>query len=227
MDYKSYERQVDITIDRKTGDVNGDGAIDNVYLTGSKEADGIIINNIKIDIKNGKIYNIALKTDKGYNPRLFLGDFSKNNVKDILVSIESGSTGLEGYFYIYSFMDNISKKLFDFEEFNNKYQYDVTYKDNYILNIKSEFSTREFNINVGNIVSERALYDSNGKLIKPLKGRVSKIIELRPISNNNGYDIETVQRVIGYYEGDILGMIMTSLSFNGSGFVETNINLVR
>jgi hypothetical protein len=222
-----YNRQEVITIDSKNGDVNGDGAIDNVSLIGSKEVDGIVVNDIRIDIKNGKTYNIALKVDKGYNPRLFLGDFSKDAVKDILVSIESGSTGLEGYFYIYSFINNISKKLFDFEEFNNKYQYNVTYKDNYIVNVKSKSSSKEFNINVSNSVSERALYDKNGKLIKPLKGRVSKIIELRPISNNSNYDIEAIQRVIGYYDGDILGMIMTSLSYNGSVFVPTNINFTK
>jgi hypothetical protein len=224
----SYYRQVStnnsLIIDSKSSDINGDKKTDNIYLVGTKEPDGLVTSNIRVDIKNGDTFNIDLKVNKGYNPRLFIGDFTKDGIDDILVSIESGNTGQEGYFYIYSFLNNTAVKVFDFEEFNSKYQYDVTYQDNYIVVVSAKFSNQKFTISIRGREYASGLYEKSGKLIKPLKGMVSKIMELRPIDGNNGYNIETVQRVVGYFNADTLGMIMTSLKYNGKQYDVTNID---
>ena len=204
-----------IIFDTKRADVNGDGVAENIYLTGRRETTGIVASNIRVDVENGKTYHINLKVNKGYNPKLFVGDFTKDGIDDIFISIESGNTGRESYFYIYSFVDNEANRVFDFEQFNSEHQYDVNYKDNYIVEVKGLFSDFKQNINISNRGDYlKNLYNSDGKLINPMKGMVSPIIELRPIFSNGTYNLQAIQRIIGYYNADTLGMIVTPLHFD-------------
>ena len=204
-----------IIFDTKRADVNGDGVAENIYLTGRRETTGIVASNIRVDVENGKTYHINLKVNKGYNPKLFVGDFTKDGIDDIFISIESGNTGRESYFYIYSFVDNEANRVFDFEQFNSEHQYDVNYKDNYIVEVKGLFSDFKQNINISNRGDYlKNLYNSDGKLINSMKGMVSPIIELRPIFSNGTYNLQAIQRIIGYYNADTLGMIVTPLRFD-------------
>lgn len=235
MDYVPRYRQEqtvsnnNLILDVKLSDVNGDNIVDDVQLIGDRKEDEIVINNIRIMIRDGKNNNekyIALKVNKGYEPHLFLGDFTHDNVSDILVSIQSGNTGREGYLYIYSFVSNMSKLLFDFEEFNNEYKYDVIYENNYIIKVIRRSNGKQFKIDISNREEDylSRIYNSDGNLKKPLKGMVSPLLELRPIKNREGknYDLMAIQRVIGYYNADTLGMIETPLKWNGRAF--TNVN---
>ncbi len=218
-----YYRQLSKTIfDIKKGDVNGDGIIDTVYIVGSRN-ETLVINDISVVIKDGmtdKLSEITLDTNKGYNPNLFLGDFSGNKVDDIFISIESGNTGLENYNYIYSYLNNQEKLLFDYNKFNQKYKYDVIYKDNYKVDVISRFDDTKFNINIRDKKYLNQIYD-NGNLIKPLNGYVSPIITIRPIYNSNKghYNIDVIQRIIGYYNADILGVIETHLELKDDQFI--------
>lgn len=65
----------------QVGDVTGDGIPDKVYLYGSKTADtkSSFVDNISIVIEDGysgKNSTITPDFNAGYNPRLFLGDFT-------------------------------------------------------------------------------------------------------------------------------------------------------
>jgi hypothetical protein len=235
MDYMMYPyyRQSPATnyqpfiLDQKRADVDGDGNVENVTLTGVKAGgpDSIVISDIRVNIDDGQMrlkHHIDLKINKGYNPKLFLGHFSNSQADDILVSIDSGNTGREGYFYIYSFLNNVPRKLFDFEEFNNKYKYNVVYKNNYIVLVTSKFNDKQYTIDISHRNSNylSALYNKDGTLKKPLEGYVSPITELHPVvsESNNGYDIYALQRVVGYYNADTLGMMITPLRWNGANF---------
>lgn len=107
-----YHRQNDYTssiYSYAQGDVNGDSLEDQVYLVGQETPDSPYITNITLviqDGRNNKFHSIPLKTNTGYNPRLFLGDFTGSGTDDILVSMDSGGSGGFGYFYIYSFLAN-------------------------------------------------------------------------------------------------------------------------
>lgn len=110
-------------LDMKIGDVNGDGIPDKVSLFGSKSEgdDGIFIENITVIIHDGRTNRIKTITpafNSGYNARLFLGDFTKDRVKDIKISIETGGSGGYGFFYIYSFKNNVLREIFDFDKYN-------------------------------------------------------------------------------------------------------------
>ena len=141
LNYRQGESSNELIIfDSKMADVDGDGKIEKVSLVGTISESGIVASNIKITISNDTTYDVNLKTNKGYNPKLFLGDFTSDGLDDVFVSMESGNTGREGFFYIYSFALNNEQKIFDYEVFNNKYKYDVTYDDNYIVRVTSLFS---------------------------------------------------------------------------------------
>ena len=211
-------------IEKISADINNDNINEDLYLVGKKEElTDIVISNIKVIIKdNNNYYEIIPLINKGYNPHLFIGNFNNDLTNDILISIESGNTGLEIYYYIYSFIDNDKKVLFDFDLFNNKYKYDVIYKDNYIVDIISKFNDKKFSINVSNKNREylNQIYNPNKSLKRPLRGMISDIINIHPVVSEafNGYDLYVSQRVIGYYNADTLGMIITPLRWHENDF---------
>ncbi|MEH7012317.1 VCBS repeat-containing protein, partial [Neobacillus niacini] len=80
---------------------------------------------------------VNLQNNAGYNARLFLGDFTKDQIPDILVSIDSGGSGGYGIFYIYSSMNNMLREIFDLEKYNQEYKFTVDYEDFYKVRIAS------------------------------------------------------------------------------------------
>ena len=133
------------------GDVNGDGIPDNVYLTGIKTSDSPFTQNITLAIQDGRtgrFTNVPLSDNSGYNPRLFLGEFIGDDIDDIFISINSGGSGAIMYHYIYSFINNTPQLLFDFNSYNEEYNYYVTYKDNYKVEVVSTKNDRNYIIDI-------------------------------------------------------------------------------
>ena len=96
------------------GDVTGDGVTDHVYLTGIKTPDSPFTQNITLHVKDGRtgvLTSIQLRENVGYNPSLFLGDFTGDGVDDILISIATGGSGGIMYHYVVSFVGNKAKLL--------------------------------------------------------------------------------------------------------------------
>ncbi len=217
--------------DYKKADVNGDGLEDEVFLTGEKPLgpQSFLINNITINIRDGKdqtLYKIIPKQNSGYTPKLFLGDLTNNGIKDILLSIFSGSTNEESFYFIYSFKNNKEKLLFNSKEFNKLEPYKINFEDNYKVNITN---TKTFTLSLINKNKEYKdyIYDKEGKLKRPTTGSISPLISLTPISINqtNSFKLQTKQKLIGYYSADILGELTTDLIFNGNEFIISNDNI--
>ncbi len=75
-----------VLIDEKYGDVNGDGIPDRVSVYGDKIPGSDLIHNIIIKIDTGgssSDYDTITEIN-GYNPSIFLGDFTKDQADDIL-----------------------------------------------------------------------------------------------------------------------------------------------
>ena len=216
----------------KKGDVNGDGINDIVYLIGNKNVDNSpFITNISILIKDGKtneVYEIVLKENVGYNPTLYLYNFTNQNMDDIFVAIDSGGSGGFGYFYIYSFKDNQALKVFDFESFSSKYNYVVIYKDNYLVEVKNNTLKKSFLIDISGRDKDylNSIYYPNGKLIKNINGLVGDLNNLYPVDiDRNGIEeLYALQRVTGLYNADSLGVLETPLIFKDGSFVIFNDN---
>jgi hypothetical protein len=231
--YSNYTHSRNITLlDLKQGDVNGDGIIDNVYLYGNKpEGTGIFADNITLVIQDGnsnQSTTVRLQSNAGYNARLFLGDFSKDNVADILVSIDSGGSGGYGSFYIYSFKNNILLQMFDVEKYNKEYKFIVNYEDFYKVSVGSPSLDLLFTLDISykgyDYLSQ--LYHGNGKLKQQVQGEVLSAGALNPIVTNQegmSYDLLVFQRIIGISNSDTLGYVENLLTWNGTQFISTRL----
>ncbi|MFB3168163.1 VCBS repeat-containing protein [Neobacillus sp. 179-C4.2 HS] len=219
-------------LDMKQGDVTGDGIIDFVYLYGRKNIETeIFADQITLVIQDGRsnqISTINLQNNAGYNAKLFLGDFSKDDRLDILVSIESGGSGGYGIFYIYSFINNIPRLLFDFEKYNNSNTFKVNYKDLYKVNVESPSLDLLFILDISykgyDYLSQ--LYDDNGKLKQSVLGEVLSAGALYPIVTNQkgmSYDLLVISRIIGISNSDTLGYVENLLTWNGTQFISTRL----
>ena len=158
-----------------SGDVTGDGVPDNVYLTGIKTPDSPFIKDITLVIQDGMVggfTSLALSENSGYNPTLFIGDFTGNHVDDMLISIASGGSGGIMFHYIYSFINNTVQLLFDFNVYNDQYKYDVTYKDNYKVEVISKINSEKYIIDISTRGADylNEIYDKNGKLKSEING---------------------------------------------------------
>lgn len=222
-------------LDMKQGDVSEDGIVDIVYLYGNKPEgpSANFADNITLVIEDGlskQRTTVNLEFNAGYNARLFLGDFDKDHISDILVSIDTGGSGGYGIFYIYSFKNNIVRKMFDFDQYNKEYKFNVNYEDFYKVSVSSPQLDVLFTIDISNKGSEylSQYYDDNGKLKKPIKGEVLALGALYPIVTNQknlSYDSLALQRIIGTSNADTLGYVENILTWNGFTFLSSRLSV--
>lgn len=233
--YRSNTNQRNQTLlDMKMGDVNGDGILDHVYLYGHiPESPGIFADHITLVIQDGhsnKATTVHFPYDAGYNARLFLGDFTKDHIADILVSIDSGGSGGYGYFYMYSFKNNILREMFDFEKYNQGHPFQVNYEDFYKVSVASPQLNVRFTIDIRNKGMDylSQYYHPNGKLKQPTQGEVLALGNLSPIVRNErktSYDLLAFQRIIGTTNADTLGYVENHLTWKGSQFISARLSI--
>lgn len=210
-------------------DVTGDRVPDNVYLIGIKTPDSPFTQNITLvmqDGKTGRFTSVPLSENAGYNPRLFLGEFTGDGIDDILISIDSGGSGGIMYHYIYSFINNTPQLLFDFNSYNEEYKYEVTYKDNYKVEVVSRENDKKYIIDISNRGDEylNGIYDENGKLKSPISGFVNPLSGLYPVDfdSNNVYELLAYQKIAGRYNADSLGYVLNTLKWKDNMFILDN-----
>ncbi|WP_037986390.1 hypothetical protein [Thalassobacillus devorans] len=229
-----YNSNIRITgvVASAAGDVNGDNIPDIVYVTGYRESDVSIIQNMTLGIRDGATgvsVLIPLQENTGYDPMLFLGDFTGDGIDDILITIPTGGSGGTTINYIYSFVNNEPRLLFDSDAFSEAYTYEVTYKDDYKVEVWSRKNDTKYMIDLSlrgpDYLDE--LYDADGKLKTPVSGWVDPISGLYPIDfgYDGMYDLIAYQQVAGTYHADTIGTIQSRLKWNGYLFVVDNQDL--
>ncbi|BBH23480.1 hypothetical protein Back11_48250 [Paenibacillus baekrokdamisoli] len=221
-----------VVLDRKRGDVTGDGKLDLVYLIGNKaDAASEFADQITLVIQDGhsnRSMTVSFPNNAGYNARLFLGDFDKDHIPDILVSIDSGGSGGYGFFYIYSFKDNRLHKLFDVDTYNNEYKFNVFYEDQYKVSVSSPQLDILFIIDISTKGPDylSQYYNEDGKLKQPTKGEVLALGALSPIVSNDkvtSFDLLAMQRIIGTINADTLGYVDNLLTWSGNQFTSSRL----
>ena len=208
------------------GDVSGDGIPDNVYLTGTKSPDSPFTQNITLVIQDGatgRMTGVPLHDNAGYDPTLFLGDFTGDGTADILVSIQSGGSGATTFDYIYTFAGNLVRQLFDFNTYNAQYKYDVTYLDYYRAEAVSRVNNLRYVIDLTYKGQDylNEIYDSAGKLKAPINGWVDPLSVLYPVDfdRDGVYELLAFQKISGRYHADGLGYFQNILKWKNVGFV--------
>ena len=214
------------------GDVTGDGVPDNVYLTGIKTPDSPFTQNITLVVQDGRTgsySSVPLRENAGYNPTLFLGDFTGDGVSDILIGMATGGSGGIMDYYIYSFVNNRAQLLFDFNVYNEQYQYEVHYQDNYKVEVVSKINNQKYVIDISTRDAEylNEIYDRNGKLKSPITGFVNPLSGLYPVDfdSNGVYELLAYQKIAGRYNADALGYVLNTLGWKESRFVLQNQNV--
>jgi len=214
------------------GDVTGDSVPDTVYLTGIKTPDSPFTQNITLHVqdgRNGVVKSVPLRENAGYNPAIFLGDFTGNGVDDILISIATGGSGGIMYHYIYSFVENNPQLLFDFNVYNQQYQYEVTYQDQYKVEVVSRHNNKKYLIDISLRDADylNEIYEANGKLKSPITGFVNPLSGLYPVDfdANKVYELLAYQKIAGRYNADSLGYVLNTLGWKDNRFVLQNQNV--
>lgn len=224
----SRNRQREI-ISGAYGDVNGDGVADYVYLTALKSADpsSPYVEQITLNIRDGvtrKVHTIPLDENgnSGYQPTVFLGDFTKDGIMDILISIESGGSGAFTFNYVYSFVNNQARKLFDFDQYNKMNQYTVTYLDQYKISVQSTATGQTFLIAINGRGADylSQIYNENGTLKKPITGMADGVSGFYPVDMDRDgvFEIQAYQKISGLYHADSFGYVINTLQWDGQKF---------
>jgi hypothetical protein len=224
-----YRDNQPVVVSNAYGDVSGDGIPDHVYLTAvkSEEPSSPFVKRITLNIRDGatkKGYVVPLDDNgnAGYNPTLFLGDFTGDGVQDILISIDSGGSGAFTYDYIYSFVHHQARKLFDFNRYNEQNQYTVTYMDQYKVKVDSPATGQTYLIDISNRGGDylSQIYNTDGTLKKPVQGWGDGVSGFDPvdIDRDGVYEIRAYQQISGLYHADSLGYVTNTLHWDGSKF---------
>ncbi|OMP67175.1 spore coat protein [Domibacillus epiphyticus] len=211
-------------VDVKRGDVTGDAAIDTVYLTADKTPDTPFLQNITLVIRNGRTNQyekIHLKENAGYNPTIFLGDFTGKKAEDILIVINTGGSGGIINAYVFSFMNGKFHQIFDSALFNEKYKYDVAYKNYWKADVTSFHQKKKYSLDL-HYKGEQYLAEiyEDGILKEPIKGWVAPLSGVYPVDfeRDGIYELHTFQNIAGKYSADRLGYMENVLKWNGKEF---------
>lgn len=207
------------------GDINNDGIAEQVFLTGVRQPEESFVRNITLVVRNRLTdfsINIPLEENMGYDPSLFLGDFTGNGIKDILISIATGGSGGTYIYYIYSFIHNRAILIFDSQVYNRQYEYEVNYKNDYRVEVVSKANRIKYLIDLSERDPEylNEIYNDNGILKNPISGWVDPLSGLYPIDRNfdNVYELLGYQQIAGRYHADSLGFVQNTLTWDGHMF---------
>lgn len=227
----NYEHRALIT--EKQGDINGDSLLDKVSIYGDKLSNSDFIHSIIIEVEfsTNDSFKIDMITEQnGYNPTLFLGDFTKNQRNDILFQMDmmfnsmnpsgQGEYGVS----ILAFKDDTINTIFASDRYNSEYLFAVEYNDLFNIRIFNEPINKVFILDISNKGSEylSRIYYNNGYLIKPMHGTVLKAEAFIPVITNKKeafYDLIAVHKIVGINEGDTLGYLQNLLSWDGERFI--------
>ncbi|MFD2672601.1 FG-GAP-like repeat-containing protein [Marinicrinis sediminis] len=213
-------------LDQQVGDVNGDGVPDLVYLTGQKYApDAAYLIAITLHIRDGRtrtVQSIRLPENSGYQPTVYLGDFTGNQVKDILVRIDTGGSGATTNDYVYTYFQQHYRNTFDSAVYNQTYSYKVDYVDGYRVRVSSKLPAKVYMLDIQYKGPEylNEIYEPDGQLKQPIEGFVNPLSALIPVDlQRDGLDeLQAYQKIAGRYNADSLGYMMNTLKWQGNGF---------
>ena len=212
-------------IQTKFGDIDGDGFFDTILLTGLQKPDSPLWQQLTLMIyysRTQQFEQIPLKENVGYNPTIFLGDFTDNHIEDILVVSDTGGSGGIINGEIYSFIDGRMQQIFDAETFSGQLKYTVNFQNHYQATVQSMAPKKRYTLDLMYKGKEylAEIYNPDGTLKQPIAGWVDPISGLYPIDfNRDGlYELLAMQKIAGRFHADGLGFVENVLVWDGRKF---------
>ncbi|MCI2255175.1 hypothetical protein L2D08_12445 [Domibacillus sp. PGB-M46] len=207
------------------GDVTGDRVPDIVYVTAVQTAGSSFLQQITLvvqDRRTGGSFRLLLPENTGYNPTVFLGDFTGNGVKDILVVTDTGGSGGTVYAYVYSYDGGRFYLIFDTALFNKQTQYSVRYQNDYKAEVTSRQPAKRYVLDLTTKGPDylNEIYSPDGTLKQPVEGWVSPLSGLYPVDfdRNGVYELNAWQGIAGRFNADRLGYVQSVLKWNERAF---------
>lgn len=210
---------------RQQGDVTGDGNVDLVSLVGTLPDDGSgFITNITLVVEDGatgQITSVPLTDNAGFNPSVFLCDFTGDGVEDIKITIQSGGSGGFTFTYVYSFVGGQPQLLFRHDLYMESKEFRAFYADGFVVVVEDLTLGLTFRIDVSQNPAAQELYDEQGNLLQPTEANVGPFLIAYPIvldEEEGTCSLQALTRVYGQFAADTLGYIQDYLSWDGTRF---------
>ena len=151
------------------GDLTGDGAAETLILSGEQSAGSAYWQNIELTVtdgRTGRTMRVPLVHDEGYDPQLVLGSMTARDRADVLIALETGSSGAIGLYSVIAYQNGAYQTVFDSEQYARQMRYRVRYLDQYAVRAESENTGMAYFIDLAGKDSDylAQLYDENGRL---------------------------------------------------------------
>ena len=167
--------------------------------------------DIKILISDGR--EIIPSTDEGYGAGIAAFDFKGEGYDQLFYFASSGGSGGYGYFYVFDCAKEKPEVMFDFSKFKNVYT--AEYTDDNRLNVYSGDKLFLTYVVSGceNKESSRYGEKTNYSDVKPYVTDLN-FVEPVFVYALNRYRLNVWQNVIGRAQTDVVGRIITTLSWD-------------
>lgn len=216
---------------RRSGDVTGDGVVDELLLLGTPTEDSPFIQNITVLMRNGRtgrIVQVSPPENGGYDPTLFLCDFTGDGVLDVKLSIQSGGSGGFVFTYVYSFVRNQLRQLFSGEQYDASREFRANYADGFVIVVEDITLGHTFRVDVKNDPAAATLYNADGSLKEPTEANVGPFIAAIPVildEESGTCSLMALTRVWGTFAADTVGYLQDYLSWDGRSFTSVREEL--
>ncbi|MDZ5472724.1 hypothetical protein SM124_13405 [Bacillus sp. 31A1R] len=207
-------------------DVTGDGKKDTVFMKGVPFEQGVLfLKDIFLEIvaSDGKKYKIPL--EGGYEPTIQFQDLNQDNIKDLIVTVETGGSGGLSNHYLYTLKDfkvtdlTVPEPLIIQSEFLDHYKATI--------NIQNNNKTYHFNLKSRAEDYERIGLYHNGKLNEPTELMVLPFGTLKPIPLENQMGLKGVQRISGAYNADFIAFVESTWLLENGKWVVRDVNVME
>ena len=219
-----------IILDSKLGNIISKDGRDKVILLGSYYQSGSnFVENIEIVInsENDKKSIVTKVNYTGYNLELFLGDFDKDGLDEIMLRGAYGGSGGYEIASVYKYKNGSLEEIFSPEIFENKYTFKAKYLPRNLVEVISPQLEEKFIFHMNNKPKTYLdmIYEENGEVRKGVTPVISSINEAFPIktvySKENYLFIR--QRVVGISNADTIGYIESFISLEDENITILNI----
>lgn len=210
------QKENEVVIDSKVGNVTDDRAKDLVTLKGSypfensEYADWLVV-----VLKKEATGELILQEVpySGYGIQLFLGDFTGNGQSEIMVRGDFGGTGNFGIAVIYTYENDQLKEIFSQDSYNKTFECKSEYIEGYKTQISCTNPEMFYTIDLSNKSSQYLdmIYTGDGKVKDNQSPTISGLNTAYPILPvyQDYYDLLIQQRIVGVVNADTIGAVQT------------------